>query len=65
MASQVNGECFSSAQAQEQMNTQKWKVKGKGRPYSIAERTVKKADPDRPAVTLASLKRAATNFAAW
>jgi len=47
------------------MNTQKWKVKGKGRPYSIAERTVKKADPARPAVTLASLKRAATNFAAW
>jgi len=62
-------------------------VKGKGSPYSIAERRVPKLIPvlgtqsvgdvshkpggklpllsARPAVTLATLKRAATNFAAW
>ena len=61
--------------------------KGKGRPYSIAERRVPELitvlgsqhagdvshKPGgrlsllsaRPAVTLATLKRAATNFAAW
>ena len=62
------------------------KVKGKGSPYSIAERIpelipVLGSQPAgdvshkpggrlpllsaRPAVTLAALKRAATNFAAW
>ena len=61
--------------------------KGKGSPYSIAERRVLELIPvlsskhagdvshkpggrlpllsARPAVTLATLKRAATNFAAW
>jgi len=60
--------------------------KGKGSPYSIAERRVQELIPvlgsqpagdvhkpdgrlpllsSRPAVTPASLKRAATNFAAW
>ena len=61
--------------------------KGKGSPYSIAERRVSELIPvlgslpagdtshkpggrlpllsTRPAVTLATLKRAATNFAAW
>jgi len=61
--------------------------KGKGSPYSIAERRVPELIPVlgsqpagdvshkhggrlpllsiRPAVTLATLKRAATNFAAW
>ena len=61
--------------------------KGKGRPYSTAERRVPELIPDlgsqpagdvthkpggrlpllsaRPAVTLATLKRTATNFAAW
>ena len=63
------------------------RVKGKGSPYSIAERRVPKLIPVlgsqpagdvsrkpggrllllsiRPAVTPATLKRAATNFAAW
>jgi len=63
------------------------KVKGKGSPYSIAERRVPELIPvlgsqpagdvshkpggrlpllsARSAVTLAALKRAATNFAAW
>ena len=63
------------------------KVKGKGSPYSIAERKVPELIPvigsqpagdvnhkpdgrlsllsARPAVTPATLKRAATNFAAW
>jgi len=62
-------------------------TKGKGSPYSIAERRVPELIPvlgsqpagdashkpvgrlsllsARPAVTLATLKRAATNFAAW
>ena len=62
------------------------KVKGKGRPYAIAERRVSELIPvlgsqpvgdvshkpgsrlpllsARPAVTLSTLKRAATNFAA-
>ena len=62
-------------------------VKGKGSPYSIAERRVPELIPnlcsqlagdvshkpggrlpllsDRPAVTPATFKRAATNFAAW
>jgi len=62
-------------------------VKGKGSPYSIAERRVPELIPilgslptgdvshkpggrlpllsARPAVTLATLKRAATNFSAW
>ena len=63
------------------------RLKGKGSPYSIAERRVPALIPvlgsqpagdvshkpggrlpllsARPAVTLATLKRAATNFAAW
>ena len=63
------------------------KYKGKGSPYSIAERRVPEMIPvldsqpagdvshkpggrlpllsARPAVTLATLKRAAANFAAW
>ena len=63
------------------------KGKGKGSPYSIAERRVPELIPvlcsqpavdvshksggrlpllsARPAVTLATLKRAASNFAAW
>ena len=63
------------------------KVKGKGSPYSIAERRVPELIPvlcsqpagdvshkpggrlplfsARPAVTPATLERAATNFAAW
>ena len=48
--------------------------KGKGSPYSITERRVPELIPvpgsqpllsARPAVTPATLKRAATNFAAW
>jgi len=48
--------------------------KGKGSPYSITERRVSELIPvrgrlpllsARPAVTPATLKRAATNFAAW
>jgi len=39
--------------------------KGKGSPYSIIERRVPELIPSRPAVTPATLKRAATNFAAW
>jgi len=64
-----------------------YQLKGKGSPYSIAERRVPELIPvlgsqpagdlshktggrlpllsARPAVTLATLKRAATNFAAW
>jgi len=64
-----------------------WSKKGKGSPYSTAERRVRELIPvlgsqpagdmshkpggrlpllsARPAVTLATLKRAATNVAAW
>jgi len=64
-----------------------WRLKGKGSPYSIAQRRVLELIPvlgsqpaggvshkpngrlpvlsARPAVTSATLKRAATNFAAW
>jgi len=48
------------------------KVKGKGSPFSITECRVPELIPvlgsqptARPAVTPATLKRAATNFAAW
>jgi len=43
-------------------------LKGKGSPYSITERRVPELIPvlgSQPAVTLATLKRAATNFCAW
>jgi len=42
--------------------------KGKGSPYSTAEHRVPELIPvlgSQPAVTLATLKRAATSFAAW
>ena len=42
--------------------------KGKGSPYSITERRFPELIPvlgSQPAVTLATLKRAAASFAAW